>query len=204
MSKFCSNFGTLTYLELDILRKGLMLETESVHQEYLTKARHVNDCTASIGTNENQLIHIDNCMEMLKLNIASLEEELLLIECDLIECSKVVETIENSQNCSICRCLGIPPKTEREKFMDLLQKTSFHIWQLYDFSSHVEKIIKHFCVPKTTYDIIFRILNCHNVILCNTERNMDLVMDKLLAITNYLTWNKSFFRRPLGKRTLNS
>lgn len=55
MSKFCSNFGTLTYLELDILRKGLMLETKSVHQEYLTKARHVNDCTASIDTNENQV-----------------------------------------------------------------------------------------------------------------------------------------------------
>lgn len=93
-------------------------------------------------------------MEMLKLNISSLEEELLLIECDLIECSKVVETTENSQNCSICRCLRIPPKTEREKFMDLLQTTSFHIWQLYDFSSDVEKIIKHFCVPKTTYDIV--------------------------------------------------
>ncbi|XP_075144948.1 uncharacterized protein LOC142219994 [Haematobia irritans] len=186
----------MTFFQLDILIECLLRETYSMHQEFFTKSQYLNENILKCTQNEYQISHLFEAIDTLQFDIKVLEMDLECIGCDLMSCVKLIDKVVTPQYGYCCFSRG--GVWQREIFMRLIEETDFKMWDLQTPVSEIDEILRFTGIGRSSYIIIFQILNSHIETLSHTEKNLDIILDKLILISHNLglTLNRSKKGKP--------
>uniref|UniRef100_A0A1A9WHP9 Uncharacterized protein n=1 Tax=Glossina brevipalpis TaxID=37001 RepID=A0A1A9WHP9_9MUSC len=184
------NLDILTFMQLDVMATWLTNETNELYKEFLNKAQFVRDQDVKISSNEMQL-------RILLENIKRLEKISTEVDFEIKQWDQVLEKSNDTVR-YISRQTGEEQplsnlkqmfkdyqsgRGEREKWYEMLQSTDFALLNLKDLSDDVDELQKCVELSSSPYKIIFQILDYQRMALCNTEKNLDLMLDKIEYVT---------------------
>uniref|UniRef100_A0A1A9VAZ5 Uncharacterized protein n=1 Tax=Glossina austeni TaxID=7395 RepID=A0A1A9VAZ5_GLOAU len=184
------NLDILTFMQLDVMATWLTNETNELYREFLNKTQFVREQEVAISANETE-------MQKLLANIKRLEkisaevtfeikqwDHLLGKSCETVRYisrqSGGEQPLSNLKQMFKDYRLG---NGERDKWLEMLLSTDFALSNLKDLSDDVRELQKCVELSSSPYKIIFQILDYQREVLCNTEKNLDLMLDKIEYVT---------------------
>ncbi|KAL9889085.1 uncharacterized protein ACN427_008491 [Glossina fuscipes fuscipes] len=174
----------------DVMATWLTNETNELYREFLNKAQFVREQDVAISVNETELQKLLENIKRLETISAEVTFEikqwdrLLDKSCETVHyISRQTggeEPLSNLKQMFKDYRLG---KGERDKWLEMLLSTEFAVSNLKDLSDDVRELQKCVELSSSPYKIIFQILDYQREILCNTEKNLDLMLDKIEYVT---------------------
>uniref|UniRef100_A0A1A9ZM51 Uncharacterized protein n=1 Tax=Glossina pallidipes TaxID=7398 RepID=A0A1A9ZM51_GLOPL len=184
------NLDILTFMQLDVMATWLTNETNELYREFLNKTQFVREQEVAISANETEL-------QKLLANIKRLEKISAEVTFEIKQWDSLLD-----KSCETVRYIsrqtgGEQPlsnlkqmfkdyrlgKGERGKWLEMLLSTEFALSNLKDLSDDVRELQKCVELSSSPYKIIFQILDYQREVLCNTEKNLDLMLDKIEYVT---------------------
>ncbi|TMW43477.1 hypothetical protein DOY81_011443 [Sarcophaga bullata] len=185
--------GPLIFSQLEALTNWLFNESMALQEEFNNKSLFVNENFIKINRNETELVKISNFIQMLRNAITIVEKELQEIESDLnninncvyhVESLSVKEPYYSKRNCKCGECIQCRSQSSHGHIalMKILEDTESKLLQLPTLMENME-LLQSYCVETKPYEQIFSILNYHYESLKNTEKNLDILVDKLADVS---------------------